>query len=423
MLLMALTLMMLTARAIAGAQVARPEVAAETIATIAVQGNVLTPQDEIVRIAAVQVGMSFRPETLSDVSTRLEADGRFVSVQVLKRFASISDPSRVALVIIVDEGPVSITRTGNPEAPVRVARDRRLRLLFLPIVQWDEGYGVSYGARITRPDPLGPRSRLSFPLTWGAERRAGVQLERVRNVGVVRVVEGSGVLTRRRHPFYRVSDIRQRLAFGGNTKTSRGLRGDFGGGWEHVSFGERADRLIRLGAGVTYDTRVDPLLARNAVYARAAIEHLWSRDHGAIATSTVDARGYLGLYRQSVVVVRAVYDGANRARPLYEKRMIGGAEVLRGFRFGRSVGDTLSGGSVELRSPLTSPLGFGKLGASAFLDVAAVYDEGERIRKQKFERGIGGSVWLSAPLFRINVSVARGLGRGVRAHLGTTVMF
>ena len=50
----------------------------------------------------------------------------------------------------------------------------------------------------------------------------------------------------------------------------------FGGtlGWQHVSFGGVTDSFQSAGADVTLDTRVDPLLPRNAVFASASWEHL-----------------------------------------------------------------------------------------------------------------------------------------------------
>ena len=162
-----------------------------TIATIQVQGNVLTSEEEIVRMSGVSVGSSFEDATLEAVASRLRSAERFQRVDVLKRFASIADPSQIALVIIVDEGPVTIERSGGADGSVRLVRSRSLRLLFLPILRFEEGYGFSYGLRLGRPDPLGPRSHLSIPLTWGGERRAGAQLEkRILHGAIQRVEDG-----------------------------------------------------------------------------------------------------------------------------------------------------------------------------------------------------------------------------------------
>lgn len=409
--------------------------AAEVIATIQVHGNVLTPEADIIKAAGIAVGSPFTAATAGEVEARLSADKRFVRVEVLKRFASIADLSQVAVVILVDEGPVTIVRNndgtagpGTAEATAETRRSRGLQLLWFPLLRYDEGYGLSYGLRVARADVLGPKSRLSVPVTWGAERRVALQADRVFDHRVLRRLEGGLSLARRVNPAYRVGDTRRRLSSRVDTQSLKGVRADASVGWEQVRFGgDVDDRLMRASVGATVDTRVDPLLARNAVYVRVARERLWWRDSGrpstAIDTTTVDLRGYLGLYRQLVLVGRAYRDGADAPLPLYERRLSGGGDVLRGFRVGYASGDVLSAGSVELRTPLGNPLNLARLGVSVFFDAAAVYDVGSRLRDQKFDRGVGAGVWLSAALVRFNVAVARGLGRGTRVSVGTSLQF
>jgi hypothetical protein len=90
----------LLAFALLGAPAA-PARSAEVVAEIRVHGNLVTPEDEILRLADVHVGMPFDPATPEQVTGRLQAAKRFKSVEVLKRFASISDPTQIALVIIL----------------------------------------------------------------------------------------------------------------------------------------------------------------------------------------------------------------------------------------------------------------------------------------------------------------------------------
>src|SRR5947209_1668723 len=79
-----------------------------TIATIQIQGNTATSDAEIRRLADVRIGAPFDDELTEAVTARLKAAKKFDRVEVRKRFASIDDPSQIALVIIVDEGPVKI---------------------------------------------------------------------------------------------------------------------------------------------------------------------------------------------------------------------------------------------------------------------------------------------------------------------------
>jgi outer membrane protein assembly factor BamA len=394
---------------------------AGTIAELRVQGNVLTPDDEIVRAAGIAVGAPFDADMLENVTARLRADGRFKSVEVLKRFASISDPTQITLVIVVDEGPVKIERTGDPGAPTRVVASRGLRLLFLPVLGYEDGYGFTYGVRLARPDAVGPRSRLSFPLTWGGDKRAGVELEKSLERGPLRRVQTGASLSRQTHPYFDEDDDRRRVFVGVDSKAVGPLRGDITAAWEHVSFGGGSDRLARIGGGVTVDTRIDPVLARNAVFARVAVEHLSPHTAGDMNTIAIDLRGYLGLFGQTVLVLRGLRDDGDRARPPYLRPMLGGSANLRGFGAGTEVGDTLTAASVELRVPITSPLSFGKLGISVFVDTATVYDEGGRLADQRFDRGVGAGVWFSAAFLRMNLSIARGLGHSTRVNFGTTL--
>src|SRR5438093_607715 len=150
----------------------------EVVAEVRIQGNVATPDEEVLRLAGITLGMPVEPDTPSVVAERLRATKRFERVEVRKRYASIADPSRIVLVVLVDEGPVAIERTGDPARPTRVVRRRRLNLLFLPVVTGEDGYGLTYGVRLAAPDRLGPDSRVSFPMTWGGEKRAAVEVEK-----------------------------------------------------------------------------------------------------------------------------------------------------------------------------------------------------------------------------------------------------
>jgi outer membrane protein assembly factor BamA len=398
----------------------------EVLAEIRIHGNVLTPDDEVRQLAGLVVGMAIAPDTAASVATRLRATHRFEHVEVLKRFASIADPTQIVLVVILDEGPVKIDWSAGPGQPARVVRNRRFHLMFLPLFKFEDGYGVSYGARFARANPLGRRSQLSFPLTWGGDKRAAVQLDKELAGGPVSRVGGGASVSRRRNPFYEQDDDRQRLWFTAERDLASPLRASATVGWQHVAFLDRPAGnavFVHTGADLVVDTRLDPFLARNAVYARAG----WERTMlprvagGAVNQTSVDAQGYIGLLGQSVLVVRGLREDADRSLPPYLKSMLGGTANLRGFRTGTAVGDTLVAGSIELRLPLTSPLQIGKVGVSAFVDVAKAYDKGERFADRRFERGIGGGVWFSAAVLRLTVAVAHGIGGSTRVQVGTMV--
>lgn len=407
--------------ALAGSVQAPPPT--EVVAQIQVHGNFLTPEDEVIRLAEVRVGMPFEASTLDAVRARLHSAGRFVSVEVLKRFASIADPTQILLVIIVDDGRVEVDwKTGEVKAPGGFWGRRAPRLMFLPIFGYEDGYGLSYGVQFAFPNPVGSRSRLAFPLTWGGEKMAGVELEKNLDKGPFTRVEGGGSLSRRENPFFAENDDRSRLWVEGERRFARSLRASITTGWQRASFAADTRTFATIGADVELDTRLDPFLARNAVYARAGWERL-GFEPAAVNRTSLEARGHIGLVGQSIVVLRALREDSDRPLPPNFKQLLGGKSNLRGFEAGHAIGDTLVVGSTELRVPLTSPLNLGKIGVSAFVDAGTVYGKGARLGDQRFERGIGGSVWVAAAVLRLDLSVARGLGAGTRVQFGAGVTF
>ena len=393
----------------------------DVIADIQVHGNVVTPDEEIRQLADVQIGQAFTPETIERTAARLRAAKRFHRADVLKRFASIADPSQIVLVIIVDEGPVRIETTGDPTRPARVVRKRGPNLLVLPVLTYEDGYGATYGVRFTAPNAVGTSSRVSFPVTWGGEKRAAAELTKDLSAGPFSRVEAGTSISRRTHPFYDQDDNRGRVWLRATRDLRPSLHVAARTEWQHVSFRGIDDSFLEAGADVIFDTRLDPMLARNAVYLRSAWNHIAFGNRGMIERSTVEGAGYLGLIGQTVLVIRAQRYGANTPLPPYLQPMLGGVDNLRGFKAGTAVGDTLVAGSAELRVPLTSPLKLGKVGVSAFVDVGAVYQHPSRLSGQAMMKGVGGSVWFSVAVLRFSVAVARGIGASTRVHFGGTL--
>jgi hypothetical protein len=396
---------------------------AEVVAAVRIQGNVATSDDEILRLAGLEIGMAIGPQTVAMATERLRATKRFEQVEVLKRHASISDPNQIVLVILIDEGAVRIQSTGDPNRPTRVVRSRRLNLQVLPILSGEDGYGLTYGVRLTRPNPAGSGSRLTFPATWGGEKRIAAEFERRFDRGPVTRIETGGSLSAKTNPYFREDDNRRRLWARAERQLLKPLRAGAAADWQHVSFLDGTDRVLDLGSDVVLDTRLDPWLARNAVYATAEWHRLTFSHSDPVDRFVVDARGYVGLFGQSILVARVLRDAVDGPLPDYLKPILGGTANLRGFRAGTAVGDTLVAGSIELRLPLTSPLRLGKLGVSAFTDTGTVYNHGEQLGDQALKHGFGGSVWFAAAFLRLNVGVAHGVGASTRIHASLNVTF
>jgi outer membrane protein assembly factor BamA len=396
---------------------------AEVLAEVQVRGNVATADDEVRRLAGLEIGMPVAPDLTAKVTERLRATKRFERVDVLKRYASLTDPTRVVVVVLVDEGAVSIQRTGDPDHPTRVVRRKSPNLLYFPIFSTESGYGVTYGVRLTHPEPAGRDSRISFPITWGGRKRVAAEFEKRLTRGWLTRVEAGGSASRRTNPLFDADDDRIAVWFRPERQVTPALRVRALTGWQGVSFQSVTDRFTSLGAEAVFDTRLDPFLARNAVFLRATRSRLAFESRPAVNRTALEAHGYLGLVGQTILVATARMDGADGPLPDYLRPLFGGPSSVRGFKTGTAAGDSLVAGSLELRLPLTSPLSFGKVGLNAFVDTGTVYGAGERLADQRLQQGVGGGIWFAAAFLRLNVVVAHGVGASTRVHVGGNLTF
>src|SRR5690606_13166439 len=129
----------------------------ERVVAIRAQGNVVTPEAEIAALTGIAIGAEFTPAMLTEAAARVRAGGRFERVEVLKRYASLSDPTQVVLVVIVDEGHIVVERDGTT---ARAATRRIPPLMYLPILGSSEGYGFSYGVLVTMQPVFGAGTRV-----------------------------------------------------------------------------------------------------------------------------------------------------------------------------------------------------------------------------------------------------------------------
>jgi outer membrane protein assembly factor BamA len=320
--------------------------------------------------------------------------------------------------------------------PIRVERRRGLRnLMWLPILDFEDGYGVTYGVRLAFVGVTGERGRVSFPLTYGGVKRAGIEFDRVFTRGPLSRIEVGTAIDERENPAFEIDDTRRRLWLRAE-RAAGPLRAGVSTGWQRVSFAELRDDLQTIGADVTFDTRLNTVLPRNAVFATAAWERVNIQPNATPADDALarppeevihrlrlDGRGYLGLFGQSILVARVVREDVDRAVPPYLKSLLGGWSNLRGFEAGAFVGDTLVAGSLELRLPISPVLSEGKLGVSAFIDAGTAYDKGQRFDDATIRTGGGGAVWVTLLAFRMGVSVAHGKGSGTRVNFGGGLSF
>jgi hypothetical protein len=408
--------------------------AQEVVGEIRVHGNVYLTDDEVRAIAGVDVGDTLAEGSTDAIAGRLKHSDRFEAVEVRKRYRSLTDLTDIALVLVVHERP-GVRSSGTPEQPGRLpgmmpnpARRLLGTMMFLPIVGYADGYGFTYGGRVSAVDVLGTGERLSVPLTWGATRRAALEAERPFDTGPLTLVAGSWEIRSRENPRFDLRDRRIEVRGRAERVFADRLRAGVEATRGTVRFGVLDDRLWTIGTSLALDTRANPAFPANAVYVAGG----WTGMHftstlplpGRVDRYTADARGYVRVFRQMVVAARAQYTGAGASLPPYERLLLGGAPTLRGFRAGSFDGDRMLVSSAELRVPVTSVLSGARFGVTAFVDAATVWDHGQPASSAAWHRGVGGGVFLIASVLRINVDVARGLGTGrTRLHLTSGFSF
>jgi outer membrane protein assembly factor BamA len=399
---------------------AAPALAQEVIGEVRVHGNHTTPDADVLSLAGLTVGTPLAPTTLAEAEKRLRDAGRFSSVELRKRFRSISDPNDVLVIVLIDE-VAGITETDLTPTPMK--RFRALGM-WLPVLDYSDGYGFTYGARVSFVDVMGPRSRVSAPLTWGGERRAGVELERAFDRGPFSRLEGSFSIARRENPHFEIGDTRRTVQGRAERALTSWLRAGGSFGVTDVSFGDIDESHTNAGLDVIVDTRRDPAYPRNAVHTVVGWNHLRFDQHPHATRATADVRGYLGLIRSSVLAVRLTTSQSSETLPPYEQALLGGTSLLRGYEFGYRAGDNLAAMSAEVRVPITSPMNLSRLGVKAFVDWGTVYPHGSKLKDQTFDRGIGGGVFLTATVIRMGLDVAWPRGGGsARWHFGLGVTF
>ena len=389
------------------------------VAEVRVHGNHTTPDADVLAIVGDVVGKPATDALIAEVTTRLEKSGRFEGIDVRKRFRSIENPDDILLMIVVDEAP-GVSADDLTPGPMKKLRSSGM---FLPILHSDDGYGLTYGMRVSFVDRLGPRSRITFPVSWGGERQARAQFERAFTSGPIDRLSGEGGIRRRENPSYEIGDTRTFVQGRLDSAIQRWFRIGAGAGIEDVTFGEIRDRLSRVDGEATIDTRVDPAFPRNAVHLTGRLERL-AFDAGKANRRTADLRAHLGLFGQSVLSVRGISQTTTAPLPDYEKALLGGASTVRGYEMGYRADDNLAAVSAELRLPLTSPMSVGRFGVKAFADGGTVYPYGGKLSDQQLDLGYGGGVYLHLTIISLTLDVGRGQETGdYRWHFGLGVTF
>jgi len=391
----------------------------ETIAEIRVHGNYTTPDGDVLALSGLKTGEPATDARLAAAQKALAESDRFDDVEVRKRFRSIDDPSDILVMIVVRERPGV---TGDDLTPGTFKRLRALQQ-WMPILNYADGYGLTYGARTTYSGLAGRDTRLSIPLSWGGERRAAAELERTFESGPLSVLRAAVFVNRRVNPYYEASDVRLGVRLGAEKALTPWLRAGGDGRLERVDFaGAGGVGHSAVGGHLTFDTRVDPSFPRDAVFTQLGWERV-AFPSGHAGRTLLDARGFVGLWGSPVLALRAQMARADAALPPAEQSLLGGGSTVRGYRAGNRAGDSLAAVSAEIRVPLTSPLNLGRFGVKGFVDAGTVWSAPQRLSDQPWDRGIGGGVFFGASVLTLDIDVAWPEHGNPRAHFSLGVTF
>jgi Omp85 superfamily domain/Surface antigen variable number repeat len=397
----------------------------ETIHEIRVHGNAAVPDADVVKLAGIALGDPVDANSVSTIEKRLKDSDRFETVDVRKRYRSLDDPTDVAIVLVVHERPGVTSATSTGANPVSGSWNRLTnRLMFFPILSYADGYGFTYGGRVSTIDLLGVGERLSVPLTWGGTKRAALEAERSFKTGPISRVFSSFGIWNRENPHYDIEDQRVELKGRVERQFAHIIRVGLDASRSSVEFGADHDEIWTLGTNVVLDTRADPAFPGNAVVLGAGWSALNVRGLDRINRYDTDARGYLRVIGQSVLAGRIQYFNTDATLPPYEQLLLGGSSNLRGFRTGTFAGERMVVTSGEFRVPLTSVLNGAKLGVSVFMDAGKTVDFGTSLKNADWQTGAGAGLFIIAPLVKINFDIAHGFnGGGTRLNLGTGFSF
>ena len=410
-----------------------PAPAPFTVTEIRVHGNHTTPEPDIVALSGLSVGAEITDADVVRASERLRASSHFDDVEVRVRSRSIADPAQIAVIIIVREraGVTPDLLIDRAPSPLRRLRSSTM---VLPILDYEDGYGLTYGARVSFVNPLGGRSRLSMPGSWGGTRRIAAELEKSFGAGPFSSARASAALSQREHPFYEIDE--RRYDVDASVRRRLGVVSVAAlGGWSDVEFGEWRDRYTTIGAEADLDTRTDPTFPRNAIFARGRVRWLnFDSPPAGLDEAPVDdsrsirrmdgvAQVFIRFVGSSVIAVGGRIETADASLPPYLASMLGGTGAVRGFPVGYDVGDKLWASSIELRVPLSRATRVGRVGVRAFADTGAVAAFGSALADAPRRTGVGAGVFTQASLLQLGADVAYGIDRGWRLHLVTGVRF
>jgi outer membrane protein assembly factor BamA len=376
------------------------------IVEIRIHGNYSMPDAAILEMAGVAVGDQVPTGELAAIEQRLRDSGRFSAAHAEWRFRSLTRRDLGVLLLTVREN----TSAAN-------------KFLVLPQLRYNEDQGFSFGGRVSARDLFGGDTLISVPLLIGGYDRAALEVSKRWDSGLG--MGGEYQWRQFENPFAQVRDRRTGGGLWFERRFGTALKLRLAGDYHDVDFGETKDSLVRYGAGVSFDTRPSRAFAYDSVLIRADWQRVEPDATNPANRYRFELAGYRTLIGQVVLAARGVLHTADAPLPAYERPYVGGMASLRGTRAGTFSGDSTAVGTVELRIPITGVMtgSIARFGFVAFWDTAAAWDHGDALGDQRFHHGVGGGIYLQAPLVRLNLDVGNNLEGSTRVHFGLGFRF
>lgn len=227
-----------------------PALAQETVDVVKVHGIVEISEEEIISIAGVKPGDVLTSDLLDKIRSNLLSTGKFSSVEVLKRYRSLTDSSKVSVIILVEEKQSFFNR-----------------FMYLPVVGFTDGK-LLYGGVVGSTDLLGFGEHISAPVIMEGSD--------INTIGLTTFFDSENLLFNRitfsamktstENMHFEIDD--ERIFVNANIAKRVGpLFISLNGGYEEVKFAELEDKYYTVGGLAVFDTRRDVLLPSDAVYA------------------------------------------------------------------------------------------------------------------------------------------------------------
>src|SRR4030095_14854956 len=106
----------------------------EKITEIRVHGNHTTPDADVLALSGLTPGAEVNEARLKEAEHTLKPAHRFEGVELRKRYLSITDPSQVLVMIVVDEHPAVSTSDLTP-GPLKKLRAMQM---WMPILKHED---------------------------------------------------------------------------------------------------------------------------------------------------------------------------------------------------------------------------------------------------------------------------------------------